>query len=271
MAEQEDTVNQENIELKGVSEESTFSPEPSPKESLLYAENIHKAFKKKKAVQGISLAIKKGEIIGLLGPNGAGKSTFFKSLIGVLRPDKGKIMFKGEDITSYKMYERASIGIAYLPQEKSIFRGLTVKENILAILDFVEPDFHAKMNRLDELLEELNLTSLADNLSESLSGGETRRLEFTRSMVSNPEVFLLDEPFAAIDPIAVDEIKEIIVKLSKKEISTIITDHNVRETLSITDRSYIINEGKLLRHGKPDELINDPLVKQIYLGKSFNL
>lgn len=246
-------------------------PIPDHKEALLFAENLHKSFKKKHVVKGVSIFIKPGEIVGLLGPNGAGKSTVFKMLIGIYKADKGSIFYDGDEITSLKMYERASYGLAYLPQEKSIFRGLTVRENILAVLEFVEPNYDKRMTRLKELLSELGLSALENNSSESLSGGERRRLEITRSLVTSPKLILLDEPFAAIDPLAVEEIKEIIIKLSNRGISTIITDHNVRETLSITNRSYIISNGEVLRHDTPQNLVKDPLVKKTYLGKSFSI
>lgn len=251
--------------------DSTNLPEAKPEETLLSAVSLHKSFGKKHVVKGVSLYIKPGEIVGLLGPNGAGKSTVFKMLIGIYKPDHGKILFENQDITKKRIYERADIGMAYLPQEKSVFRGLSVKENILAVLEFVEPDYHTRMARLEELLAELGLTALADSSSESLSGGETRRLEITRALVTEPKIILLDEPFAAIDPLAVEEIKEIVLKLSRKGISTIITDHNVRETLSITHRSYIISNGTLLKHGHPNDLVQDPLVKQTYLGQNFSL
>ena len=251
--------------------DNTNLPEPKPEETILSAINLHKSFGKKHVVKGVSLSIKAGEIVGLLGPNGAGKSTVFKMLIGIYKPDHGKILFENENITTKRIYERADIGMAYLPQEKSIFRGLTVKENILAVLEFVEPNYQMRMAKLEQLLEELGLTALANNSSESLSGGETRRLEITRSLVTQPKLILLDEPFAAIDPLAVEEIKEIILKLSAKGISTIITDHNVRETLSITHRSYIISNGTLLKHGYPKDLVQDPLVKKTYLGQNFSL
>jgi lipopolysaccharide export system ATP-binding protein len=251
--------------------DNTNLPEPKPEETILSAINLHKSFGKKHVVKGVSLSIKAGEIVGLLGPNGAGKSTVFKMLIGIYKPDHGKILFENENITKKRIYERADIGMAYLPQEKSIFRGLTVKENILAVLEFVEPNYQMRMAKLEQLLEELGLTALANNSSESLSGGETRRLEITRSLVTQPKLILLDEPFAAIDPLAVEEIKEIILKLSAKGISTIITDHNVRETLSITHRSYIISNGTLLKHGYPKDLVQDPIVKKTYLGQNFSL
>ena len=251
--------------------DNTNLPESKPEETLLSAINLNKSFGKKHVVKGVSLSIKQGEIVGLLGPNGAGKSTVFKMLIGIYKPDKGNILFENQDITQKRIYERADIGMAYLPQEKSIFRGLSVKDNILAVLEFVEPDYQKRMTKLEELLAELGLTALAENSSESLSGGETRRLEITRALVTEPKLILLDEPFAAIDPLAVEEIKEIILKLSKKGISTIITDHNVRETLSITHRSYIISNGTLLKHGYPKDLVQDPLVKQTYLGQNFSL
>jgi len=251
--------------------DSSILPEAKPEETLLSAIHLHKSFGKKHVVKGVSLSVKPGEIVGLLGPNGAGKSTVFKMLIGIYKPDHGKILFENQNITKNKIYERAEIGIAYLPQEKSIFRGLSVKDNILAVLEFVEPDYNQRMVKLEELLNELGLTKSANNSSESLSGGETRRLEITRALVTQPKLILLDEPFAAIDPLAVDEIKEIIVKLSQKGISTVITDHNVRETLSITHRSYIISDGQLLKHGYPNDLVQDPLVKKAYLGQNFSL
>lgn len=251
--------------------DNTNLPELKPEETLLSALHLHKSFGKKHVIKGVSIYIKPGEIVGLLGPNGAGKSTVFKMLIGIYKPDIGKILFENQIITKKRIYERAEIGIAYLPQEKSIFRGLSVKDNILSVLEFVEPDYHKRMNKLEELLAELGLTALAENSSESLSGGETRRLEITRALVNEPKLILLDEPFAAIDPLAVEEIKEIVLKLSKKGISTIITDHNVRETLSITHRSYIISEGIVLKHGYPNDLVQDPLVKKTYLGQNFSL
>jgi len=225
----------------------------------------------RKVVNNVDLNISPGEVVGLLGPNGAGKTTTFYMIVGLVRPDGGSIFLNGEDISKYPMYLRAKRGLNYLPQEPSIFRKLTVAENILAILETLEMDSSQRKERLESLLGELDLTSLADNPAYSLSGGERRRVEITRALVTSPKYILLDEPFAGIDPLAVADIQKIIYKLKAKGIGVVISDHNVRETLSVCDRAYIVNEGSVLVEGDPDTIASCELAKKIYFGEDFCL
>ncbi len=238
---------------------------------LLQAIGLEKTYKKRKVVDGIRLDIKAGEVVGLLGPNGAGKTTIFYMIVGLARPDKGEILLDGERITDLPMYMRSRRGISYLPQESSIFRKLTVEENILSILETLNISAEERYERLRTLLSELNITYLAKNKGYTLSGGERRRVEITRALVISPSFILLDEPFAGIDPIAVMDIQGIISHLKKKGIGVLITDHNVHETLQITDRAYIINEGKILESGTPQEISESPRARAIYLGERFRL
>jgi lipopolysaccharide export system ATP-binding protein len=238
---------------------------------LLKTEDLRKSYAGRKIVDGVSIAVSKGEIVGLLGPNGAGKTTTFYMVVGMIRPDKGSIIFDDKDISRLPMFRRARLGLGYLSQEASIFRKLTVEENIMAILETLRLTRQQRKARLEELLRDLRISHLAKNKALTLSGGERRRLEITRALVTNPSFILLDEPFSGIDPIAVADIQDILNHLKDKGIGILLTDHNVRETLAITDRSYIMDEGKILISGTAEELINDPMARQIYLGERFKM
>ena len=244
---------------------------PKSETALLQTENLEKSFKKRKVVRGVSIAVNPGEIVGLLGPNGAGKTTTFTMTVGLLRPDAGKIFYNGEDITKKPMYLRARAGMAYLPQEPSVFRQLSVRDNILAILEYQSLSRDERNKRADALLDELNIAHLAASPAYTLSGGERRRTEIARALVTNPKVFLLDEPFAGIDPIAVADLQDMMGQLKKKGIGVLITDHNVRETLGISDRAYIIIEGEVRVSGTPEEITNDPTARKYYLGERFSM
>ena len=239
--------------------------------SELVIENLKKTFKKRTVVQDVSLTIKSGEIVGLLGPNGAGKTTSFYMIVGLIQSDRGRISLDGANLSKMPIHSRAKLGLSYLPQEPSIFRKMTVTENILAILELQELA-REKMNaRLESLLQELRISHIRNNAAISLSGGERRRVEIARCLASDPAFILLDEPFAGIDPIAVIDIQKIIKYLASQKIGILITDHNVRETLGICDRAYIVNQGKILASGLPKTLANDQNVKDVYLGKDFYL
>ena len=239
--------------------------------SELVIENLKKTFKKRTVVQDVSLTIKSGEIVGLLGPNGAGKTTSFYMIVGLIPTDRGRISLDGANISKMPIHSRAKLGLSYLPQEPSIFRKMTVAENILAILE-LQALTREKMNlRLEGLLQELGIGHIRNSPAISLSGGERRRVEIARCLASDPTFILLDEPFAGIDPIAVIDIQKIIKYLAKQQIGILITDHNVRETLGICDRAYIVNQGKILASGLPKTLVNDQNVKDVYLGKDFYL
>ncbi len=237
----------------------------------LKAEKLIKIYKKRTVVKNISLHVNQGEIVGLLGPNGAGKTTTFYMMVGLIRPNQGKIYLDSKNITKMPMYKRSQQGIAYLAQEPSIFRSLTVEENILAVLEMKKLDKKAQQEKMESLLEEFSLTHVRKNLGIVLSGGERRRTEIARSLAINPYFVLLDEPFAGVDPIAVEEIQIIISKLKNKNIGILITDHNVNETLSITDRAYLMFQGQLLKSGSAEELAKDEQVKKVYLGQQFEL
>jgi len=234
---------------------------------MLVGDKLTKRYGKKLAVDRVSFEVGRGEIVGLLGKNGAGKTTTFRMTVGVIATDGGKVLLDGTDVTKYPMYKRARLGIGYLPQDSSVFRGLTVYDNLMAILQIVEPDRKARSARAQQLLGELGIERLALRLSANLSGGERRRLEIARALVSRPKILLLDEPFTGIDPIAVGDVKELVVGLVKRDISILITDHNVRDTLSITDRAYILEEGRILANGTPGELVENETVRQAYLGE----
>jgi len=240
-------------------------------EHLLEIKNLTKSYDGKRVVDGVDLNIKRGEVVGLLGPNGAGKTTTFYMVVGMLKPEKGKIIFDGKDITRLPMYRRSRNGIGYLSQEPSIFRKLTVEENIMAILETLDLPRSVRKKRLADLLGELSITRLAKKKAYMLSGGERRRLEITRALVTDPLFILLDEPFSGIDPIAVQEAQDIIAELKGKGLGILLTDHNVRETLEITDRSYIMAEGRVLISGTHDKLIKDPKAREIYLGEKFRM
>jgi lipopolysaccharide export system ATP-binding protein len=238
---------------------------------MLKGESLTKSFGGRTVVKGVSLDVSAGEIVGLLGPNGAGKTTTFGMVVGLTAPDSGRVLLGDRDVSHEPMYVRARLGIGYLPQEPSVFRGLTVEQNILAILETLPIGRRERDQRLHDLLAELNLTPLARNKAYSLSGGERRRVEITRALVMSPKFILLDEPFAGIDPIAVSDIQKIIFHLKERGIGVLVTDHNVRETLAITDRAYIVHDGVIFRSGTPTSLAADDEVKRIYLGADFRL
>ena len=238
----------------------------------LATDEIGKSYRGRRVVIGVSLNIKQGEVVGLLGPNGAGKTTSFYMIVGLVGPDTGRVLVDDEDITDVPMYLRArQYGISYLPQEPSVFRKLTVEENILAVLETQALGWHERKRRTENLLDELGLSNIRRTQGYALSGGERRRVEIARSLAIQPAFILLDEPFSGIDPIAVLDLQRIISDLRASGIGVLITDHNVRETLSVTDRAYIINEGRIFRAGTPEQLGNDPEVKKVYLGESFSL
>jgi lipopolysaccharide export system ATP-binding protein len=238
-------------------------------EGWLTAEHVQKSYRKRKVVKGVSLAVGRGESVGLLGPNGAGKTTVFYMITGLVPADAGQITIDGRDVTRLPMYRRARLGIGYLPQEASIFRGLTVEQNIMAVLELVEPNRKQRKEQLDSLLEEFHITRLRKSPSIALSGGERRRCEIARALASRPSFILLDEPFAGIDPIAVGDIQQLVRHLTDRGIGVLITDHNVRETLSLIDRAYIIYDGQVLTQGKPEEIIANEDVRRVYLGDMF--
>lgn len=237
----------------------------------LRAEHLIKIYKSRKVVNDISVEVKQGEIVGLLGPNGAGKTTSFYMIVGLIQPNEGKIFLDKEDITSLPMYKRAQLGIGYLAQEASVFRKLSVEENILAVLEMTNMPKQQQKEKMESLLEEFSLTHVRKNLGMVLSGGERRRTEIARALAVDPKFVLLDEPFAGVDPIAVEEIQTIVAKLKTKNIGILITDHNVNETLSITDRAYLMFEGRLLKAGTAEELAADEQVRKVYLGSQFEL
>lgn len=238
---------------------------------ILRAENLMKKYKTRTVVNDVSVYVQQGEIVGLLGPNGAGKTTSFYMIVGLIKPNEGKIFLDQEDITSLPMYQRAKRGIGYLAQEASVFRKLTVEENIMAVMELRNYTKQQRKDKVEEMLEEFSLQKVRKNLGMSLSGGERRRTEIARALAVDPGFVLLDEPFAGVDPIAVEEIQSIVSKLKRKNIGILITDHNVDETLSITDRAYLMVDGKLFKSGTAEELASDPLVRKVYLGQNFEL
>ena len=235
----------------------------------LHATQLMKSYSGRKVVKDVSLEVNQGEIVGLLGPNGAGKTTSFYMIVGLVRPNVGQVLFDGKDITSFPMYKRAQMGIGYLPQEVSVFRNLSVEDNITAILELFIKDKNQRKERLEELLDEFGLTEHRKTMGQSLSGGQKRRVEIARALASDPKFILLDEPFAGVDPVAVEDIQAIVSKLKQKNIGVLITDHNVQETLAITDRTYLMFEGNILKAGKPRELVEDEMVRKVYLGQNF--
>jgi lipopolysaccharide export system ATP-binding protein len=240
------------------------------REGWLSAHDVQKSYRGQMVVKGVSLAASRGEAVGLLGPNGAGKTTLFYMIIGLVAADAGRIVLDGRDVTRLPMYRRARLGIGYLPQEQSIFRGLTTEQNILGVLELVEPNRRRRKERLDALLEEFGIAHKRNAPSIALSGGERRRCEIARALATNPSFMLLDEPFAGIDPRAVEEIQNTVRHLTQRGIGVVITDHNVRETLNMVNRAYIIYDGQVLIHGKPREIIENEVVRQVYLGKTFS-
>jgi lipopolysaccharide export system ATP-binding protein len=247
------------------------SRQPRSREGVLLVTGLEKSFKGRKVVRGASLGVRRGEAVGLLGPNGAGKTTTFYMITGLIQPDAGRIELDGHDITRTPMYQRARLGIGYLPQEASIFRGLSVENNIRAVLEVVEPSRKERERQLDALLEEFSITHLRKSPSIALSGGERRRCEIARALATRPAFMLLDEPFAGIDPIAVGDIQNLVRHLTSRGIGVLITDHNVRETLGLIDRAYIISSGRVLTHGTPEQIVSNPDVRRTYLGEQFTL
>ena len=233
--------------------------------------SIAKSYDKRAVLHDVSLHVERGEVVGLLGPNGAGKTTCFYSVMGLVKPDAGRILLDGDDITELPMYRRAILGLGYLPQETSIFRGLTVEQNILSVLEVSEPDRQERRDRLERLLAEFGLTALRKSSAMSLSGGERRRCEIARALAADPTIMLLDEPFAGIDPISISDIRDLVRELKQRDIGVLITDHNVRETLDIVDRACIIYDGQVLFQGTPEALVADNEVRRLYLGESFAL
>jgi len=261
-----------------MNEAATFAPTapepalgPEPIVAGLDVRSIAKAYDRRAVLHDVSLSVSRGEVVGLLGPNGAGKTTCFYSIMGLVKPDSGRIFLDGQEITDLPMYRRAILGIGYLPQETSIFRGLTVEQNIRAVLEVSEPDRGARMARLEKLLGEFGLTGLRDSPALALSGGERRRCEIARSLAADPSIMLLDEPFAGIDPISISDIRDLVRELKQRDIGVLITDHNVRETLDIVDRACIIYDGQVLFQGTPQALVADQEVRRLYLGESFAL
>lgn len=237
----------------------------------LQIRNLRKSYRKRPVIRDVSLELKRGEVVALLGPNGSGKTTCFYSIAGLVMPDGGQVLIDGQDVSRFPMYRRAKLGIGYLPQERSIFQGLNVEDNILAILEIVEKDRTKRRERLDELLNEFSIAHLRRTPSVALSGGERRRCEIARSLAANPKYLLLDEPFPGVDPIAVGDIRDLVTDLKERGIGVLITDHNVRETLEIVDRAYILHDGGVLMSGTAEEVVADEKVKRVYLGDSFRI
>ena len=247
------------------------APRLATRAGYLAVHSVEKSFGTRRVVRGVSIYVRRGEAVGLLGPNGAGKTTVFYMITGLIPADRGTIELDGHDVTKLPMYQRARLGIGYLPQEASIFRGLTVEQNIRAVLEVVEPSKKKREAELNSLLDEFNITRLRKSPSIALSGGERRRVEIARALATRPNYMLLDEPFAGIDPIAVGDIQDLVRHLKNRGIGVLITDHNVRETLGLTDRAYIVYAGEILTEGSPDEIVNNPDVRRLYLGEEFRL
>ncbi|MFT4691119.1 MAG: LPS export ABC transporter ATP-binding protein [Verrucomicrobiia bacterium] len=244
---------------------------PTEPETLLRAEKLSKSYRQRRVVDGVEITVNAGEIVGLLGPNGAGKTTSFNIIVGLVHPDDGQVLFNGQDVTNAPIHERARMGIGYLTQDSSVFRKLTVRQNIMAILEVCVPDRQERETRLQYLLEELDLTKVADSMAYTLSGGEARRLEITRALVTSPKLLLLDEPFANIDPITIYEVQKIARDLRDRGLGILITDHNAREMLKLVDRAYLIANGQVIYEGTAEQLANDPKAREIYLGPDFNV
>lgn len=237
----------------------------------LKADHIVKAYKGRKVVKGITVAVEQGEIVGLLGPNGAGKTTSFYMIVGLVKPTSGKVLLENHDITKYPMYKRAQNGIGYLAQEASVFRKLSIEDNIMSVLQLTNLSKKERQMKMEALIEEFSLGHIRKNRGDLLSGGERRRTEIARALATDPKFILLDEPFAGVDPVAVEDIQSIVAQLKKRNIGILITDHNVQETLAITDHTYLMFEGKILKHGIPEELAEDEMVRKVYLGQNFEL
>ena len=237
----------------------------------LQIRSLRKSYKKRPVIRDVSMELHRGEVVALLGPNGSGKTTCFYSIAGLVMPEGGQVLIDGKDVTALPMYRRARLGIGYLPQEVSIFRGLSAEDNILAVLEIVQPDRHKRRERLEELLSEFSITHLRRTPALALSGGERRRVEIARCLAADPKYLLLDEPFAGVDPIAVNEIRHLVQDLKSRGIGVLITDHNVRETLGIVDRAYILHDGKVLMSGTTEEIVRDETVRRVYLGENFRM
>ena len=246
-------------------------PEPKGQTEVLRTDDLVKIYDGRAVVNEIKLDVSQGEIVGLLGKNGAGKTTTFYMIVGLVRPNRGRVIFSGTDVTDYPMYRRARLGMGYLPQEESIFRKMTVEQNIMAILQTLPLSKQERRNRCDELLHQFGIDRIAKNIALTLSGGEKRRLTIARSLVTKPKLLMLDEPFSGVDPIAVYDVQQLVVNLRQSGLAILITDHNVRETLSIVDRAYLIDEGRVVSEGTKDFLINDPISRQLYLGERFQM
>jgi lipopolysaccharide export system ATP-binding protein len=258
--------------MQETSQTLTMDPDAAPVAAQgLSVVSIGKRYDKRVVLRDVSLSVDRGEVVGLLGPNGAGKTTCFYSIMGLVMPDQGRISLDGIDLTPLPMYRRAALGLGYLPQETSIFRGLTVEQNILAVLEVAEPDEAARAAKLEQLLDEFSIARLRDAPAMALSGGERRRCEIARALAASPAIMLLDEPFAGIDPISISDIRDLVSHLKDRDIGVLITDHNVRETLEIVDRACIIYDGRVLFEGTPEALVADETVRQVYLGESFSL
>ena len=243
----------------------------TPGDAGLHVRHLQKSYKKRPVIRDVSMTLSRGEVVALLGPNGSGKTTCFYAIAGLITPEGGQVLIDGRDVTMLPMYRRARLGIGYLPQEVSIFRGLSVEDNILAVLEIVVPDLHKRRERLEELLSEFSITHLRRAPALALSGGERRRVEIARCLAADPKFLLLDEPFAGVDPIAVGEIRYLVADLTRRGIGVLITDHNVRETLEIVDRAYILHDGKVLMSGTADEVVRDEMVRRVYLGENFRI
>ncbi len=246
-------------------------PAAEKSDGVLAAEGLGKTFKRRPVVRGVSMSVKRGEVVGLLGPNGAGKTTCFYMITGLIQPDRGAIFIDGHDVTSLPMYQRARLGLGYLPQEASIFRGLSVEQNLRAVVELVERSKTKQQAIIDDLLNEFHITHLRGAPALALSGGERRRVEIARALATSPSFMLLDEPFAGIDPLAIADIRELVIHLKERGLGVLITDHNVRETLDIIDRAYIIHEGEVLLEGAPGDIVGDEDVRRVYLGDRFQM
>jgi len=271
-SEDEDRMLMEVTDQAGVTDGvSPDAPVPSVQDAGLVVRNVVKSYKKRPVLRGVSLTVACGEVVGLLGPNGAGKTTCFYTITGLVAPDSGRILMDGDDITKLPMFRRAQLGVGYLPQEASIFRGMTVEDNIMAVLEVTEPNRETRQVMLDDLLAEFSISHLRHAPALALSGGERRRVEIARALAARPSIMLLDEPFAGIDPIAISDIRELVSHLKDRGLGVLITDHNVRETLDIIDRAYIIHDGTVLMEGTPQEIVANPDVRRVYLGERFSL
>ncbi|MDE2577654.1 MAG: LPS export ABC transporter ATP-binding protein [Hyphomicrobiales bacterium] len=264
-------LNIDGFALLADASQTTRAARPNPAEGFLVARNLGKAYKGRRVIEDVSLYVRRGEVIGLLGPNGAGKTTLFYMITGLIRPDSGSIELEGHDITALPMYRRARLGVGYLPQEPSIFRGLSVEDNIRAVLEISQPDPARRAEELEALLDEFDIKRLRKINSLALSGGERRRCEIARALAGHPRFMLLDEPFAGIDPIAVADIQNLVRHLKNRGIGVLITDHSVRETLGMTDRAYIVHAGRILTEGDPEHIVADPNVRRFYLGDDFRM